>query len=143
PASAHLLGPELSFTADLPSGRIDARRSLLQQIERGLHRLDDSPVLAHDHQRRQAYDLLRSPKARSAFDLDRESAAVRERYGRGGLVHGASDKHAAYPKDGTVLPSDLTATIFHCLGYKPDTEIRDALGRPHPISRGRVLRQIM
>jgi hypothetical protein len=50
---------------------------------------------------------------------------------------------AAYPKDGRVLPPDLTATIFHCLGIPPDTEFRDSLGRPLPISRGEVIRPIL
>jgi hypothetical protein len=40
-----------------------------------------------------------------------------------------------------VLPQDLTATVFHCLGYAPDAEVRDALGRPFAISRGEVIRQ--
>ena len=62
---------------------------------------------------------------------------------RGGVVEGASDKLAAYPKDGRVLPPDLTATVFHCLGIPPDTEIRDSLGRPLPISRGEVIRSIL
>ena len=31
---------------------------------------------------RQAYDLLAAPEARRAFDLTREPAAVRDRYGR-------------------------------------------------------------
>jgi hypothetical protein len=61
---------------------------------------------------------------------------------KGGVVHGTSDKIAAHPKDGRVPPQDLTATIFHCLGYHPDTEMRDSLGRPHPISRGDVMRQV-
>ena len=62
---------------------------------------------------------------------------------RGGVVHGASDKHAAYPVDGRVEARDLLATVFHCLGYDPDTEIYDALGRPHPISRGRPLEAVL
>src|SRR4029077_5214982 len=49
---------------------------------------------------------------------------------QGGMVHGASDSIAGYPKDGRVLPQDLLATIFHCLGLGSDAEIRDALGRP-------------
>src|SRR5262249_12850311 len=61
---------------------------------------------------------------------------------KGGQVHGASDKLGAYPKDGKVVPQDLTATVLHCLGYEPDTEIRDALGRPIPVSRGEVIRAI-
>jgi len=62
---------------------------------------------------------------------------------RGGQVHGSSDKVAGQPKDGLVLPEDLTATIFHCLGYGPDTHIHDSLGRPLPISRGQVIRAIV
>src|SRR5262249_16817627 len=62
---------------------------------------------------------------------------------RGGVVHGSSDRLAAYPKDGRVRPQDLTATIFHCLGVSPETEIRDALGRPLPVSRGEVIRQVL
>jgi hypothetical protein len=62
---------------------------------------------------------------------------------RGGVVHGASDAIGAYPKDGRVEPQDLTATIFHCLGLDPLTEIQDTLGRPIPISRGDVIRQVL
>lgn len=60
---------------------------------------------------------------------------------RGGQVIGASDNMGGHPKDGRVQPQDLTATVFHCLGYHPDTEYRDNLGRPLPISRGEVIRQ--
>lgn len=61
----------------------------------------------------------------------------------GGIVHGASDRIAAYPKDGRVRPQDLTATIFHCLGISPESEIRDALNRPMPITRGEIIRSIL
>lgn len=62
---------------------------------------------------------------------------------RGGLVHGASDSIAGFPRDGRVLPQDLFATIFHCLGIAPDTEYRDAQGRPIPLCRGDIVRQIL
>ena len=62
---------------------------------------------------------------------------------KGGVVHGASDKIAAYPKDGRVKPQDILATIFHCLGIPPDSEIRDSLNRPFAISRGDVIRAIL
>jgi hypothetical protein len=62
---------------------------------------------------------------------------------RGGHVHGASDAHGGQPKEGQVLPHDLTATIFRCLGHDPHTEIHDTLGRPVPISRGRVTESIL
>jgi hypothetical protein len=62
---------------------------------------------------------------------------------RGGLVHGASDKLGAYPQDGLVKPEDITATVLHCLGISPHSEIHDALGRPAVLSRGRVLHELL
>jgi hypothetical protein len=61
---------------------------------------------------------------------------------RGGQVHGSSDRLGDHPRDGRVRPEDLTATIFHALGHEPDTLIQDNLGRPLPISRGEVIRQV-
>ena len=62
---------------------------------------------------------------------------------RGGGVYGASDRIGGHPADGRVGPEDLVATIFHCLGIPADTEIRDPLDRPHPVSRGRVISQAL
>jgi hypothetical protein len=62
---------------------------------------------------------------------------------KSGMVHGASDKLGAYPKEGLVRPEDLLATIFHCLGYPPDTEYHDPHGRPYVVSRGNVIEPIL
>jgi len=62
---------------------------------------------------------------------------------RGGVVHGASDAQGAYPASGRVAPQDITATIFHCLGFRPDTEIRDRLGRPLAISQGQPIEALL
>jgi len=62
---------------------------------------------------------------------------------QGGVVHGASDAIGGYPREGLVRPQDLTATMFHLLGYHPETEMTDRLGRPLPISRGEVLRPLL
>lgn len=62
---------------------------------------------------------------------------------KGGAVYGASDKLAAYPKDGRVTPQDLHATIYHCLGIPKDAEIHDGLGRPLPVCRGEPVKQIL
>lgn len=62
---------------------------------------------------------------------------------QGGIVHGASDKHAAYPISGRVAPRDIAATIFHSLGYSPETLMHDQSGRPMPISRGHVIDAIL
>ena len=61
---------------------------------------------------------------------------------RGGQVHGASDRIGAYPREGRVRPEDLSATIFHPR-HRPDSQIVDPLGRPHPVSRGEVLQAIL
>jgi hypothetical protein len=62
---------------------------------------------------------------------------------RGGVLHGASDANGAQPIDGVVRPEDLLATIFHCLGLRPDDKIADQSGRPVSISRGEILREIL
>ncbi len=61
---------------------------------------------------------------------------------RGGQVIGASDRIAAFPKDGRVLPPDLHATIYHALGIPPSSEIHDSQGRPLAITRGQVVRSL-
>jgi hypothetical protein len=242
----------LALPDDVPPLRFDARRSLLEQANRHLDRLDQAGAAADLH-RQQAFDLLRSGAARRAFDLDREPATLRDRYGpsrfaqsvllarrlveagvglvqvnwtrikdqpnqggwdtheknnaalksllmpimdrcfsaliedlevrglldstlvvwfgefgrtprfngnagrdhwghvfslalagggiKGGQVIGASDRQGAYPKDGVVRPQDLTATVLHCLGHRPDAELRDPQDRPFAASRGTVIRR--
>ncbi|HTN75844.1 MAG TPA: DUF1501 domain-containing protein [Pirellulaceae bacterium] len=62
---------------------------------------------------------------------------------RGGIVHGASDRQAAEPLADIVRPCDYLATVFHCLGFEPDTLVHDAQGRPFPISNGKVLESLL
>ena len=62
---------------------------------------------------------------------------------QGGAVYGVSDDVGGYPKSGRVGPEDLTATILHCLGFAPETEFTDMQGRPHAISRGQIIQQIL
>src|SRR5262249_42187855 len=78
----------------------------------------------------------------SAFHAGREhwphcySAVLAGAGIRGGAVHGASDRWAAYPARDPVSPDDLGATILHALGIDPATEIRDPVGRPLRINGG-------
>lgn len=254
-ASASLRAAEFSLAADLPSGRLEDRRRLLDAINQNLAAAAGR-LERYDRQTQQAFDMLRSASAGRAFDLEREPVAMRDQYGRspfgqsvllarrlveagvslvqvnwyrgpnepsdnpvwdthanepdrlrtvlappmdqafaaliddlsqrgmldetlvvcmaefgrtpryngragrdhwgpvfsvalagagirGGAVHGSSDAQGAQPRTGRVRPEDLTATILHCLGHAPDTEIHDALNRPIPISRGQVIRQIL
>ncbi len=254
PGAASMRVSEFSLSADLPSGRLDDRRQLLDAINQRLDR--DHRLERFDRQTQQAFDMLRNARAGHAFDLEREPAAMRDSYGRspfgqsvllsrrlieagvslvqvnwyrgpneppdnpcwdshtdepnrlrnvlvppmdqafaallddlsarglldetlvvcmaefgrtprynnrngrdhwgpvfsvalagagirGGVVHGASDRIGAYPRDGRVRPEDLTATIFHCLGHAPDSEIHDNVNRPIPLSRGQIVRQVL
>jgi hypothetical protein len=256
PSQANFRIPALALPTEVPALRFDKRRTLLQQVNRHLDSLDRRLSTGrYDDLYQQSFELLRSSRARQAFDLSKEPPAVRDRYGpsrfgqsvllarrlveagvplvqvnwtriakaanegtwdthsknadslktvlmpildqaysallqdlldrklldqtlvvwlgefgrtprhngaagrdhwgsvfsvalagggiRGGVVHGASDRIGAQPRGGRVRPEDLTATIFHCLGYRPDTEIHDMLGRPVPISRGEIIRPIL
>ena len=58
---------------------------------------------------------------------------------RGGQVYGSSDASGAFPKTQPCGPPDIHATVFHCLGISPRAVIRDKLGRPFPVSDGKVL----
>ncbi|MEX2188086.1 MAG: DUF1501 domain-containing protein [Pirellulales bacterium] len=55
---------------------------------------------------------------------------------QGGVVHGASDRHAAYPARDAVTPEDVAATIYRALGLDPQERIVDALGRPQHLALG-------
>ena len=59
------------------------------------------------------------------------------------MVHGASDRYAAYPAANPTPPADLAATVYHCLGVDPRTEMRDRLGRPLTLCEGRVIDAIL
>ncbi|MBI3407326.1 MAG: DUF1501 domain-containing protein [Planctomycetes bacterium] len=75
----HLPSMEAAVTLDA----LDRRRTLLDQINQAAARLDSSrPVSLMGARQRQAFDLLQSSSARSAFDLALEPVAVKERYGR-------------------------------------------------------------
>lgn len=61
----------------------------------------------------------------------------------GGMVYGASDRHGAYPARDPVTPEDIAATIYAALGVPEDTEVRDALGQPHALIRGRAIAPLL
>jgi hypothetical protein len=77
---------ELELPAELTLSRLEDRRSLVSLVDTQTRRaelLARWRVMTGFQQR--AFDLLHSEKARRAFELDRESARVRERYGRNRL----------------------------------------------------------
>jgi hypothetical protein len=58
---------------------------------------------------------------------------------QGGVVHGASDRHAAYPARDAVTPEDIAATIYRALGIDHEARIVDALGRPQHLTLGKPI----
>ncbi len=88
----------------------------------------------------------RTPKINAAAGRDHwgacQSALLAGGGIRGGQVYGASDAHAAYPKQNPVSPEDMLATIYHALGLPPETEITDRLNRPMRISEGRPIARL-
>ena len=131
----HTKNAERCKTALMPKMDL-AYSALLEDLDsRGL--LDETLVVWMG-------EFGRSPKVNPAGGRDHWghvfSVALAGGGVRGGQVYGASDAIGGHPRDGRVQPQDLTATVFHCLGLSPRTEIHDGLGRPLPLSRGEVIR---
>ena len=76
----------------------------------------------------------RSPKVNPAAGRDHWNFCYTVMLAGGGIrsghVHGASDKIGAHPSSCPVLPADIIATIYHCLGISADLELKDRLNRP-------------
>jgi hypothetical protein len=53
---------------------------------------------------------------------------------KGGQVYGSTNDAGDAIKDNPVNMNDLFATFFAAMGIKPDTQVRDNLGRPSPIA---------
>ncbi len=74
---------DLTLPADVDWERLANRRWLLEQMDakfRAVESTNDLAALDRFHQR--AYDLVTSPTAKKAFDIQAESPSLRERYGR-------------------------------------------------------------
>jgi hypothetical protein len=78
--------PKLASLGDLPgitANRLDRRRTVLMQFDAQFERVRRSGAVDRMGRFQQkAFDLLTSSNTRVAFDLSRESASLRDRYGR-------------------------------------------------------------
>ncbi|MBW3598733.1 MAG: DUF1501 domain-containing protein [Planctomycetes bacterium] len=74
--------PNFEIAGGLSVNRLGDRRTLLDELD-GLRRSADASgqMEAMDRFDQQAYEILTSPAARKAFDLDAEPQPLRERYG--------------------------------------------------------------
>jgi uncharacterized protein (DUF1501 family) len=74
----------LALPQGLSMERIDARRALLDGLDTAFRTVEvkSQDLSGMDRFYQQAFAILNSPKAREAFNLAGESAAVRDKYGR-------------------------------------------------------------
>ena len=83
PSSPSFQVPGLGLPPEVPAARLGGRLSLLERVNRRLDEIDRGGAVGrYDGRAQQAFDLLRAGRARRAFDLGQEPAAVRDRYGR-------------------------------------------------------------
>ena len=83
PSAPEFQIPGLSLPNEVPPLRFQERLSLLEQVNQRLDAVDRSGAVARfDNRAQQAFDLLRAGKARRAFDVEKETPAMRDRYGR-------------------------------------------------------------
>ncbi len=75
--------PSLAALPDITADRLDRRRTLLEQLDQNLARLETTRATAGMTTfQQQVFGLLTSTKTREAFDVSREPAAAHDRYGR-------------------------------------------------------------
>jgi hypothetical protein len=83
PSSPEFRLEGLALPPEVPPLRLEGRLRLRDQVERHFDRVEKAGVLDdYDYQFKEAFGLLTSGKAREAFDLDKEPARLRDRYGR-------------------------------------------------------------
>ncbi len=79
PADAKFKVAALAPPDEVPATRLTHRQGLLAQMDR---MTANSATAPYDAGTRKAFELVSSGAARAAFDLDRESPRLRDRYGR-------------------------------------------------------------
>jgi uncharacterized protein (DUF1501 family) len=83
PSRAGFSPPDLTLVTGIDNRRLDDRHSLMRQFDRFRRSADASGAMdGIDKFRAHAFQLLTSRAVANAFDLGRESAATRDRYGR-------------------------------------------------------------
>jgi hypothetical protein len=79
----------------------------------------------------------RSPKVNAAAGRDHWNFGYSLWMAGGGIkaghVHGSTDKIGGHPQTDPVVPSEIVATIYRCLGIPADLMLTDQLQRPLPV----------
>lgn len=83
PNNANFREDSLKLPSGLAVERLRNRQALLERVNAGQERLSQlAETRALDDQQKTAFSMLTSSRFGQAFELDREPAAVRDRYGR-------------------------------------------------------------
>ena len=81
--SLKLRGPAMSLEGDVTADRLTERMSLLKQLDTARRHYDSfAEVTTMNRHQERALSLLLSSESTSAFDLEQESQATMERYGK-------------------------------------------------------------
>ncbi len=103
--------PDAKLGTDITLDRVRGRRSLLTQFDARRAAAEVSPDRAtFDRHQDRAFQLLTSSAVRAAFDLEREPATVRDRYGR--TMFGSSGLIARRLVEAGVRMVNVTWDIF-------------------------------
>src|SRR5690606_31200482 len=82
PNQADFAVPELTLQTGLSAARLDERRRLVQSLDARMRMSEQFGPRSMDAFQSRAFDILSSEETQAAFDIDRESAATRDAYGR-------------------------------------------------------------
>lgn len=89
PSAQRLRIEGMSLAEGMTEMRFSERGSLLRQLDDHLKALDSNPQIAElDAMHQRAFDLIHSESSRAALQIEREPAAMRDRYGRGKFGQG-------------------------------------------------------
>ncbi len=95
-----------------------------------------------------AGEFGRTPKINKNVGRDHWARSMAVALAGGGLrrgyAHGTTDAHGMAPATDPCTPDDVAATIFHCLGIDPHTELTTSTGRPIQLFReGRIVEKML
>jgi hypothetical protein len=95
-----------------------------------------------------AGEFGRTPKINKNAGRDHWARSMAVVLAGGGLMrgyaHGSTDAQGMAPATEPCTPDDVSATIFHCLGIDPHTELTTSTGRPIQLFReGRVIQKVL
>jgi hypothetical protein len=80
---------DVSLPNGLTMERLDGRRTLLQAVDSAFKRFENTPeAKSRDEFYQRAYDMISSPAAKKAFNIQEEPAELRDKYGRNGFGQG-------------------------------------------------------